>query len=540
MDESTTAGFDPENLGETLDRILRFAKENDGISHKTLYEFLGKCSDDAINHVTEVLGAMGIKVGRDDNQEEPEDSEDSEDPDDPDDDRYTRRHTPNSFNSVGMYLQQLASAPLLTKDEERMWFQIIDASSEKVCDIFNRFLFAAEMYMCELQRLSAGDRYFDSIVSEDAKMRCAAYKKLIPDLCKSLTDASDKLAGAGALYQALGDSALGELRTARQEMREKLRKLSFRQSVVEAFCDIAYEDIYCPYMACKRKLEAPDNSGSDKDAVARKAELEAIFGMSPEEFVASFNEMRDVLKVIQAARTKIIESNMRLVVHVAKKYINRGIDLSDLLQDGSIGLMTAVRKFDRLRGHKFSTYATWWIRQTISRSLTNNSRTIRVPSHMVDMLNKMNTVEKALTQELGRAPRACELAERMKTKPEKISQLKELRQQVVSLDSAVSEDNDTTIEEMTSDTSIESPVKTVERNILKDTVREALTALNDREKIVIAMRYGLTDGNQRTLEEIGKVFNVTREHIRKIEIEALQKLRESDSLGKLAALAAEI
>jgi RNA polymerase primary sigma factor len=159
---------------------------------------------------------------------------------------------------------------------------------------------------------------------------------------------------------------------------------------------------------------------------------------------------------------------------------------------------------------------------------------------MVDMLNKMNTVEKALTQELGRAPRACELAERMKTKPEKIRQLRELRQQVVSLDSAVSEDNDTTIEEITSDTSIESPVETVGRKILKGTVREALSVLNDREKIVIALRYGLGDDNPRTLEEIGKVFNVTREHIRKIEIEALQKLRESDSLGKLAALAAEM
>lgn len=536
MDESTTsAGFGPENLGETLDRILRFAKENDGISHKTLYEFLGKCSEDAINHITEVLGAMGVKVDRSESMDD--DQEDSEDPDDY---RSPRRHTPNSFNSVGMYLQQLANAPLLTKDEERMWFQIIDASSEKVCDIFNRFLFAAEMYMCELQRLSIGDRYFDSIVSEGAKMRCAAYKKLIPDLCKSIADASDKLAGAGALYQALGDAALDELRTARREMREKLRKLSFRQSVVEAFCDIAYEDIYCPYMACKRKLEASGSSGSDQDVAARKAELESIFGMSPEEFVASFNEMRDVMKVMQAARTKIIESNMRLVVHVAKKYLNRGIELSDLLQDGSIGLMTAVRKFDRLRGHKFSTYATWWIRQTISRSLTNNSRTIRVPSHMVDMINKMNTVEKALTQELGRAPRVYEVAFRMKAKPEKIHQLRELQQQVVSLDSAVSDDNDTTIGEITSDKNIESPIDTVERNMLKDTVREALSGLNDREQIVIALRYGLSDGNQRTLEEIGKVFNVTREHIRKIEIESLRKLRESDSLGKLAALAAEI
>lgn len=523
MDNSTSpAGTDLSgNLGKTLDEILVFAKENDGISHKTLYGFLGKCSESAINHVIEVLGAMGVKVERtDDPQREP-----------------AQRRAPNTFNQIGMYLQQLASAPLLTKDEERMWFQIIDASSEKICDIFNRFLFAAEMYMCELQRLSTGDRYFDSIVSEDAKMRCSAYKKLIPDLCKSLTDASDKLAGAGALYQALGDAAIEELRSARAEMREKLSKLSFRQSVIETFCDIAYEDIYCPYMECRRHIE---EAGSDAEASAKMAELESIFGMSPEEFVASFDEMRDVMKVMQAARTKIIESNMRLVVHVAKKYLNRGIELSDLLQDGSIGLMTAVRKFDRLRGHKFSTYATWWIRQTISRSLTNNSRTIRVPSHMVDMINKMNTAEKALTQELGRAPRVYEVALRMKVKPEKISQLRELRQQVVSLDSAVSDDNDTTIGEITSDTSIESPVDTAERNMLKDTVREALSVLNDREQMVISLRYGLSDGNQRTLEEIGRVFNVTREHIRKLEIDALRKLRESDSLGRLAALAKEI
>lgn len=496
MEKPVPTGSDPtKNLGTVLDEIVSFAKKDGGMS---------RMSDDDADE-------------RDDQDER------------------SARHV-NPFNQISMYLQQLASAPLLTKDEERMWFQIIDASSEKVCDIFNRFLFAAEMYMSELQRLSTGDRYFDSIVSENAKMRCAAYKKLIPDLCKSLTEASDRLAGAGALYQSLGDAAIEELRKAREEMRRKLSELSFRQSVIEAFCDIAYEDVYCPYMECKRRV-AEKADEADK---ARMAEFESVFGMAPDEFISSFDEMREVLQVIQAARTKIIESNMRLVVHVAKKYINRGIELSDLLQDGSIGLMTAVRKFDRLRGHKFSTYATWWIRQTISRSLTNNSRTIRVPSHMVDMINKMNTVEKALTQELGRAPRVCEVALRMKVKPEKIQQLQELRQQVVSLDSAVSEDNDTTVGEITSDTNIESPVETVERHILRDSVREALSALSEREQMVLSLRYGLSDGNQRTLEEIGKVFNVTREHIRQIEIDALQKLRESDSLGKLAALAQEI
>lgn len=451
------------------------------------------------------------------------------------DDEDTENTSRNSFNQIGMYLRQLSHVPLLTKDEERMWFQIIDASSEKVRDIFSSYVFSAEMLLRELRRLESGNLHFDSVVSDTAKMRCSTYKKLIPELSQCISQAADRLSGAHALVQALGEDATGELQMARENMRRQLQRLAFRQAVVENLCDIAYEAVYRPYMDCRRQMHQGD--GDNEEVVTRLSGFEAMFGMSPDDFISSFDEMRDVLNVIQIARTKIVESNMRLVVHVAKKYLNRGMDLADLLQDGSIGLMTAVRKFEYLRGHKFSTYATWWIRQTISRSLANNSRTIRVPSHMVDMLSKMNNVEKKLTQELGRSPSDDEIASCMRVKTERIPQLRELRQQVVSLDAAISDDNDATIGEMTYDTRTESPVDVTERHIIQDSVRAALSMLTEREQMVISMRFGLSDGIQRTLDEIGRVFNVTREHIRKLEMAALDKLRTSNKLKVLAELA---
>jgi RNA polymerase sigma factor (sigma-70 family) len=471
------------------------------------------------------LGDLGKSLGRFSHVEKQDSDYDDED---------SGRTPNNSFNQVGQYLHQISRVPLLTKEEERMWFQIIDASSAKMRDIFSRYAFVAEMLLRELHRLENGDLHFDSVISDTAKMRCSTYKKQIPDLCRGLSQAADRLFGAHALVQAIGEDAKVELQQARENMLHQIQRLAFRQAVVEDLCDIAYEDVYQPYMECRLRME---RSSDDKEAMSRISDFEAMFGMSPDDFISSFSEMRNILKVIHTARAKIVESNMRLVVHVAKKYVNRGLELADLLQDGSIGLMTAVRKFDILRGHKFSTYATWWIRQTISRSLANNSRTIRVPSHMVDMLSKMNTVEKKLQNDLGRAPSDDEIASSMRVKPERIPQLRELRQQVVSLDATISDDNDATIGEMTSDTNTESPIDVTERHILQESVRAALSMLNEREQMVVSMRYGLSDGVQRTLDEIGHVFNVTREHIRKLEMCALDKLRTSNRLKVLAELA---
>ena len=439
-----------------------------------------------------------------------------------------------SANPVSVYLRNSASSRLLSRDEERAWFQIIEASSERIFMLFSRYPFASEMYIRELEHLAAGNQHFDSIVSESSGMSCAAYKKAIPGFIKSIQDAVDTLVGASTLNGAMNDAETSAmLISAREEAGKNLRELSFRQSVVEDLCDVAYEDIYLPCVA--------QMTGNTDGDYSRKIELEDVFGtfgMTAEEFVESFAEVRSMLDIINAARSRIAEANLRLVVHVAKKYVNRGLELADLLQDGSIGLMNAIRKFDLSRGHKFSTFATWWIRQAISRALTNNSRTIRIPSHKIDQLNKLDKVERELSQSMHRPPTSEEVSKAMGVSREDVNQLRDIRQQTVSLDGAVGEDNDTPLVDIISDERIESPVEAAERSLVCETVHKALSGLTEREKMVIDMRFGLSDGTVRTLEEIGKVFNVTREHIRQVELEALSKLRSSSALSTLSALGA--
>ena len=439
----------------------------------------------------------------------------------------SNRETRSSPNPVSMYLKNSANSKLLSRDEEKAWFQIIEASSERVFNLFSRYPFAAEMYIRELKHLAAGNQHFDSIVSESSGMSCVAYKKAIPGFLKGIEDAVDTLVGASTLNGAIEDAETTVmLESAREEVRRQLKELSFRQSVVEDLCDVAYEDIYKP---CVSKR---NDAGSDVRQVEPDEEF-STFGMTMEEFIESFAEVRYTLDIINTARSRIAEANLRLVVHVAKKYANRGIELADLLQDGSIGLMNAIRKFDLSRGHKFSTLATWWIRQAISRALTNNSRTIRIPAHKIDQLNKLDKIERELSQVLRRAPTVEESAEAMGMSCEEVNHLRDIRQQTVSLDGAIEYDIDTAIVDVISDDSVESPVEATEKSLVCDTVRKALSGLTEREKMVVDMRFGLTDGTVRTLEEIGRLFNVTREHIRQVELEALSKLRNSDSLGAL-------
>lgn len=511
------------SLDDVLDESLRFAVDHDGeIPIEELRRILGDREEIVLGSVADVLEAMGIRILR-----------------------KERKRPATAFvrNSAGMYLHQLSQTKMLDRDQEKALFQVIETANDKVREIFSKYLFAPEMCLHELDCLAKGMRRFDSIVAEGAAKSCAAYKKTIPDLCRRVLDASDKLSGASTmrLYlssesdvpeEALHD-AEAVLLEARAEMRQELRRLSFRQDVIEALCDAANEDIYLPYIGCRRQLERAQPSQAEGIAEKMRS-LEALFGMSPDEFIQSFGELRRAMKAAQSARARIVEANLRLVVYVAKKYVGRGCEFLDLLQDGSIGLMTAVRQFDRSRGHKFSTFATWWIRQKISRSLTNNSRTVRIPAHMVDALNKLNNVEKALTQSLGREPADREIAARMGITKEKLSQLRKFRQMSISLDSSIRGDDDTTYGDLMSDERSEDAAEETERLQVKEKVRDALSGLTERERLVIDLRYGLSDGCDRTLEEIGRVFNVTREHIRQVEIGALAKLRES---GQLMALA---
>ena len=290
---------------------------------------------------------------------------------------------------------------------------------------------------------------------------------------------------------------------------------------------------------CQYKLRAIERIGKktkigDTEQIQKRLdEIRKTYRLDPTELVNLVKEVRVDMREAHRAKTEMVRANLRLVISIAKKYTNRGLNFLDLIQEGNMGLMKAVEKFEYKRGYKFSTYATWWIRQAITRSIADQARTIRIPVHMIETLNKVMQVQKQLLQELGHEPTPDEVATEMNFPVERVQSIMKMAQQPISLQSPVGDSDDTNFGDFIEDKAAENPYDMTAYSLLREKLMDVLESLTPRERKVLSLRFGLQDGYSRTLEEVGKQFNVTRERIRQIEAKALRKMRHPTRIRQL-------
>jgi RNA polymerase primary sigma factor len=438
---------------------------------------------------------------------------------------------------VRMYLKQMGQVPLLTREQEVEISKRIEEAEIMVQRLINRFGFIAQAHLDLAQKLTEGGERFDRVILDKKIESRERYMKMLPRLCKQVEKLS---AGIRQQYsQMIHGAARRDARKAKgfQKSVASLQKLYpkfyFKQKVTEEFVHLADERFQALTHLQGEISKHPRDNGARSPLGIKTRDLESSLWLSLEEYAEQYRALKSWLHKALRAKTEMVEANLRLVISIAKKYTNRGLSFLDLIQEGNMGLMKAVEKFEYRRGYKFSTYATWWIRQAITRSIADQARTIRIPVHMIETINKLMRVQKQLVQEYGREPTPEEVAEEILLPVDRVRAVLKMAQQPISLQSPVGESEETNFGDFIEDKGAENPSDMTAIVLLKEKIKDVLETLTDRERQVLEQRFGLVDGYSRTLEEVGRQFRVTRERIRQIEAKALRKMRHPTRIRQL-------